>query len=73
MMATKKETGLNILDALIAMDLTIAELAKLSGVSEASIYGYVHGLYYPSMEKLVTISQILGVSPFDLLADRRGK
>lgn len=73
MMATKKETGLNILDALIAMDLTIAELAKLSGISEASIYGYVHGLYYPSMEKLVTISQILGVSPFDLLADRRGK
>ena len=72
MMGTKKETGLNILDALASMNLTIAELARLSGISETSIYGYIHGLYYPSMERLVTMSQILGVSPFDLLASRKG-
>lgn len=50
-------------------EITQTVLAKKSGISNAAISQYIHGLHVPSQERLQTLANILGTTVDFLLGD----
>ena len=60
-------TAKRLRNALSENNLTAQELAKLSGVSKASISQYVNGTHRPSIEASRKIATVLKTDPFYLM------
>ena len=55
--------GVRIERALSERNMTAAELAKKTGMSQQDISNYRHGRYAPRQSKLFLLAMALGVSP----------
>lgn len=53
--------------------ITKIELAKRLGVSKTTVQKYTTGECYPSVKRLIALSQVLGVSIDSLLTGRKPK
>lgn len=65
-----KTIGQSIKDARINAKMSIKDLAKATGISEAALYGYERDAVTPSLLNLVSIADTFNM-PLDNLIGRR--
>ena len=61
------QTGIRIRDLIHSSDYSVNDVADYLGTSNTSIYRYLRGAVLPSIDRLLLLSHLLGVTINDIL------